>query len=66
MESIVSLDKSLRWDGWTVIHTKFNPMAWKNTNGIISNGKWYTATRYEPTSNGWDLPKKMVNNNGQA
>lgn len=66
MEKIVSGNKALHWDGWTVVSTRFNPVAWRKPNGVFIKGKWYLATRYEPTKRGWDVPKKMVAENGQA
>lgn len=66
MEKIVAEDKSLYWDGWTVVSTRFNPVGWRKPNGVLIKGKWYTATRYEPTERGWEVPKKMVAGSGQA
>jgi hypothetical protein len=65
MEKIVSSNKSLKWDGWTVINYTYTPTAWTKTNGAFLDGKWYTANRYEPTESGWDIPAKFVGKDAQ-
>lgn len=60
MEKIVSRNKMLSWDGWTVLHTYPNPVAWKDVAGVFIQGKWFTQRRYEPAGNGWDIPNKLV------
>jgi hypothetical protein len=60
MESIVTKNKTLSWDGWTVVESVYNPTAWRNKNGAIIKGKWYTQKRFVPSRNGWDIPNKFV------
>ena len=60
MEKIVSRNKALSWDGWTVLHTYQNPVGWKDPNGVLIKGKWFTQRRYEPQRSGWDIPNKLV------
>lgn len=60
MEKIVSRNRMLSWDGWTVLHTYPNPVGWRDRNGVRIKGKWFTQRRYEPQSDGWDLPNKLV------
>ena len=64
MEKIVSSNKYLQWDGWTVIHYRYNPVAWRKVNAKYVKGKWFTTTRYEVGSNGWNIPKNFVRPNG--
>jgi hypothetical protein len=65
MEQIVNDNKSLTWDGWTVVNYTKSPTAWTKTSGAFVNNSWHTATRYEPTAAGWDLPNRFVSNNAQ-
>jgi hypothetical protein len=60
MESIVANNKSLSWDGWTVLHTKQDTTAWSKTNGVFKNSLWHVQNRYEPIENGWNLPLKLA------
>lgn len=60
MEKIVSRNRYLRWDGWTVVNSYPSLNGWSKTNGAFSNGKWYQENRYEPNENGWDIPNKLV------
>lgn len=62
MEKIVSRNKMLSWDGWTVLYTYPNPVGWKDTNGMYDKkkGKWFVQRRYEPTNIGWDIPGKLM------
>jgi hypothetical protein len=60
MEKIVSRNRSLSWDGWTVLHTYPNTVGWRDKSGVLIKGKWFTQKRYEPDSNGWSLPNKLV------
>lgn len=60
METIVAKNKSLSWDGWTVLDTKPNPTAWTKVNGAFINGSWQLQNRYEPTEQGWEIPNKFA------
>lgn len=65
MEEIVSNNKSLKWDGWTVVNYNKVPTAWTKPNGAFVNGSWYLTSRYEPTEAGWSIPDRFVNKNAQ-
>ena len=60
MEAIVANNKSLSWDGWTVLETKNDPTAWTKTSGAFINGSWKVQNRFAPTEQGWDIPGKFV------
>lgn len=60
MESIVANNKFLSWDGWTVLHTKLDPVGWTKSNGVFKNSQWHVQNRYEPMENGWVIPQKLV------
>jgi hypothetical protein len=65
MEQIVQSNKSLKWDGWTVVSYAKAPTAWTKVNGAFSKGEWYLTNRYEPNQNGWSIPDRFVNKNAQ-
>lgn len=60
MEAIVSNNNQLSWDGWTVVHSVPNPVAWRNPLGALVKGKWYVQKRYTPGAKGWEIPDKLV------
>lgn len=60
MEKIVKKNKNLFWQGWDVLYRYPNPVAWKQIDGVFVKGKWFTQKRFELTSKGWDIPKKLV------
>jgi hypothetical protein len=65
MEKIVSQNKFLFWDGWTVVNSFPSDKARTSKYGAYVNGKWHLQKRFVPTSKGWDIPDKLVRTNGQ-
>jgi hypothetical protein len=60
MEQIVSANKSLVWDGWTVVSLTQTNNGVMSSDGVKINGRWYLQKRYDAHSNGWDIPDKFV------
>jgi len=60
MEKIVSQNKALGWDGWSVTDSKPSPTAWRSKDGVYVNGQWFLQRRYEITPDGWHIPRKFV------
>jgi hypothetical protein len=60
MEEIVTTNKSLSWDGWTVLESKTDDAAWMKVNAALINNKWHRVNRYEPNENGWTIPDRFV------
>ena len=60
MESIVSKNKDLRWDGWTVISSYPSEKGRTSKFGARVNGRWHLQRRFELTRKGWDIPKNFV------
>jgi hypothetical protein len=60
MENIVQKNKSLSWDGWTVISIEKTEKARTSTQGAFINGSWYIKKRFEPLRTGWEIPNKFV------
>jgi hypothetical protein len=64
METIVKSNKTLHWDGWTVINSVPSDKGRSLKNGALVGSKWHVQTRYEPSRMGWDIPNKFVEING--
>jgi hypothetical protein len=60
METIVSANKSLSWDGWTVVQRSYDPTAWSKANGVFKNSQWHVESRYAAEDSGWNIPQKFV------
>jgi hypothetical protein len=60
MEAIVSENKTLFWDGWTVVERTQSEKGRTSPQGAYANGKWYVEKRHEPTQTGWEIPNKFV------
>lgn len=60
MEQIVSANRSLKWDGWTVVSLQPTHNGVMSPDGIKINGRWYLQKRYDAQSNGWEIPDKFV------
>jgi hypothetical protein len=63
METIVGNNKSLSWDGWTVLERTKSPTAWTDKNGILVDKTWFIQKRYELGESGWEIPAKLVKKN---
>jgi hypothetical protein len=60
MEEIVTKNKSLFWDGWTVVNSYISEKGRTSNQGAFKNGKWHLQKRFVPTTSGWDIPDKFV------
>lgn len=60
METIVSANPQLRWDGWDVVHLSQSNTAMFKTNGAFVDNKWYIRTVYSPDQNGWKISQKHL------
>lgn len=60
METIVENNKSLSWDGWTVIESRTKEDGMMSKDGAYVDGKWIVQKRYNITSDGWEIPNKLV------
>lgn len=60
MESIVENNKSLTWDGWTVVENSFKENGVMSEKGAYINGRWIVQKRYDATADGWEIPDKFV------
>lgn len=65
METIVENNKSLSWDGWTVVESSPFKTAWMQPNAIFKNGKWFVTNRFEAGKDGWNIPSKLVKKNAE-
>jgi hypothetical protein len=62
MEKIVSSNKELFWDGWTVVKRYPSDKAKTSKQGVLIKGVWYIEQRFEATINGWEISGKINNN----
>jgi hypothetical protein len=62
MEKLVSSNKELSWDGWTVVKRYPSDKAKTSKQGVRIKGVWYIEQRFEPTSQGWEIPGKSGGN----
>lgn len=60
MEKIVSSNKSLRWDGWTVVMSYPSDKGRTSKFGAYINRQWHITKRFVPNEKGWDIPEKFV------
>ena len=60
MEEIVASHKTLSWDGWTVVNQYQSEKGRTSKNGALVDSKWYLQQRFEPGSDGWDIPQKFA------
>lgn len=65
MEKIVSQNRSLFWDGWTVVNSFPSEKGRTSKYGAVVKGKWHLQKRIDPDVNGWDIPERFLVNNGQ-
>ena len=60
MEKIVASNKSLTWDGWTVVNRYPSEKGRTSKNGVLVDSKWHLESRYSPERSGWNIPSKFV------
>jgi hypothetical protein len=60
METLVSTEKYLSWDGWTVVERIPTNKGYSSTDGVFANGKWNIEKRFAPTREGWKIPGKYT------
>lgn len=66
MESIVSKNNSLFWDGWTVVNKYKSDKAKTSKYGMYIDNIWYMTKRFEPNRDGWDIPERFVSGYAQT
>ena len=60
MEKIVENNRSLSWDGWTVIENVTKENGVMSKDGAYVRGRWVVQKRYDLDSTGWEIPNKFV------
>lgn len=61
MEAIVNNNKSLSWDGWTVVNKYKSEKGRTSKYGQRINGIWYMTRRFVPSRTGWEIPESFIN-----
>lgn len=57
---VVNRSNNLFWDGWTIVEFKPNQDAVTYKNAMFRKGKWGITKKFEPTRDGWMVPKRYV------
>jgi hypothetical protein len=60
METIVKKNKSLMWDGWTVVHFYPSDKAKTSRFGGRIKDKWCMIRRFDASEAGWEIPNKFL------
>lgn len=56
MESIVSNNSSLTWDGWNVVYLEKDQDASLKKDAAFINSTWHKKVVFENTGGVWDIP----------
>jgi hypothetical protein len=62
MEKLVSSNKNLFWDGWTVVKIYKSDKARTSSDGVRIKGQWFMQERFAPGPDGWTIPEKTFDN----
>jgi hypothetical protein len=60
MESIVSGNPSLTWDGWNVIYLEKDQDASLKKNAAFIDSSWHKKVVFENTGGVWDIPDAIL------
>lgn len=60
METIVSINSALSWDGWNVVELIKSPSAWSKPSGAFVKGSWFYKNIFAVANDGWSIPNKYV------
>ena len=60
METIVSKNNNLSWDGWDVVEMVRSDRAFTSKFGAFKNNAWYLKKIFVVSRDGWEIPDKYV------
>jgi DNA modification methylase len=60
MESIVSNNPSLIWDGWNVVFLEKDQDASLKKNAAFIDSTWHKKVVFENTGGVWDIPDSIL------
>ena len=60
MESIVSNNSSLTWDGWNVVYLEKDQDASLKKDAAFINSTWHKKVVFENTDGVWDIPDSIL------
>jgi hypothetical protein len=60
MEDLVRKNRSLRWDGWDVVHFYPSETAWMSQYGSYHKGRWYMNRKFVVSNQGWEIPDRYL------
>jgi hypothetical protein len=60
MESIVSGNPSLTWEGWNVVFLEKDEQASLKKNAAFINSTWHKKVVFENAGGVWDIPDSIL------
>jgi hypothetical protein len=60
MESIVSGNPSLTWEGWNVVFLEKDEQASLKKNAAFINSTWHKKVVFENAGGFWDIPDSIL------
>jgi hypothetical protein len=60
MESIVSGNPSLTWEGWNVVFLEKDEQASLKKNAAFINSTWHKKVVFENIGGAWDIPDSIL------
>ncbi len=60
METIVSKNNNLSWDGWNVVEMLKSDKAFTSKYGARKDEAWHLKKIFVVSRNGWEIPDKYV------
>jgi hypothetical protein len=60
METIVSKNNNLSWDGWDVVEMVRSDKAFTSKFGALKDNAWYLKKIFVVSRDGWEIPDKYV------
>lgn len=60
METIVSKNSALSWDGWNVVEMIRSDKAFTSKNGALKDNAWHLKKIFVVSRSGWEIPDKYV------
>jgi hypothetical protein len=60
MESIVSSNQYLSWEGWNVVFLEKDQQASLKKNAAFVDSVWHKKVVFENTGGAWDIPDSIL------
>lgn len=60
MESIVSKNKYLKWDGWDILYISPRLSSFMDPKAQLHSNEWHRTYRYSPGRRGYVIPREFI------